>query len=445
MKKTNVRICAILLAGVIAVLAFATVMQIPEAAALSEKPEFSFVVSTDSVNSGDNIIVTFIVKNDTDKTLTSFHGSFAYNSEIFRVADTTLLNDMKVKVNSEEIQTVSVDKTSNTSGSMGFTFADTTGTLLTAGKEVPFLSVTLKTVGKAGVGQITGSILSCYSGDISFGMINIVQKTLTVQTTTTTAPVTVTQSNLSADARLSSLQVTSGELMPAFNPEFVAYTVNVGPDIASVRISATPSSSKAIVTGEGVKELVAGLNSFTITVTAENGAIMQYGVIINRAEAVENATVVIDSVSGSDEQAVIVETTSTETTTTTSATQVVSIGDSGQSKEGFLSSGDGMLKLLLIIVGEIALFVFGFLAGYFIDKNLKRKAILEMQLNDVGLRMQQFGAEDAYDDEYDEQYEEEYEEQFNQYGIQEGVYSPPQPPEIAFGDYGYNEEDDYYN
>lgn len=420
--------------------------------AVTEKPEFSLSVSADSVNGGDNIVVTLIAKNETDKPITSFHGKFTYNSDIFRVAETETPDEMKTFIDGAEHQTVTVDKTSTSSGTFGFSFSDTTVSLLRPGMAKPFLVITLKTVGASGTGQITGVITSCYSDDYQFGMINMAQRALTVQTTTTTtttAPVTVTQSNLSNDARLLALMVTSGELAPAFNPEFVAYNVSVTNDIASVRISATPMSDKAIVTGEGVKELAPGMNSFTVKVTAENGAVMNYGLLIYRAESVEGAAVLVDTVLSATDETVPTETEPSLWTTamTTAAPAVVSIGDVGSDgkNSGTLAPPRDLGKLLLLIGGEIALFVFGFIAGYFIDKNLKQKALVEMQLEGVGQQMQQLSAAEMVP-EYEEEYAEEYPryEQQNIYGVTPTMYGQ-QIPGVDFGAIQYPEDDDYYN
>ncbi|MBE6754140.1 MAG: cadherin-like beta sandwich domain-containing protein [Ruminococcaceae bacterium] len=456
MSKAINRICVLLVFLMVVVMLQAAWLPVGTAAALSDKPEFYFTTSANSVYSGDTISVIFYVRNDTDKTITDFKGEFTFNSDLFRRVDTTYSDDMRVIIDGSEHQTVSCEKTDNSSGRLRFTFSDSTKSLLTSGQTRPFLTVSLKTISKSGVGQVTGLIESCHSDEHSFGAISIAQQTLTVQTTATAAtqPSTV----LSSDTRLSALMVTSGELVPAFNPEFVAYTVRVNSDVASVRITATPSSSKSIVTGEGVKDLVPGMNSYTITVTAESGAVMHYGVIITRADVVEGAGVAIGGVSSSDGAMVTIgsETTTTASTTlpTTTAPTVAIGGTEEEQQDEGEDEISPLSRLILIIAGEIVLFLFGFLTGYFIDKNLKKKAIAEMQLDDVGRRLERMEREEPYGEyvdeyQYDQGYDQGYDPGYEQYPPQQYPAQGEMPDQsytlMGYDEYGYTQNDDYYN
>lgn len=71
-------------------------------------------------------------------------------------------------------------------------------------------------------------------------------------------------------------------------------SMTVGADTSSVAIKATPTSSKATVSGTGTKELVTGTNKFTLKVTAENGTQKSYTITIIREEYVEDNPNVID-------------------------------------------------------------------------------------------------------------------------------------------------------
>ncbi len=84
---------------------------------------------------------------------------------------------------------------------------------------------------------------------------------------------------------LSSLVIDGYSMSPAFNPAVLSgYVINVPNDIASVNVSASTASLKASVTGCGVKSLAVGSNSFSLTVTAQNGAQAVYSYTVVRAE-----------------------------------------------------------------------------------------------------------------------------------------------------------------
>lgn len=96
------------------------------------------------------------------------------------------------------------------------------------------------------------------------------------------------------DAALSALTVTSGgetpvPLTPAFDAATTAYTAVVPYTVASVTITATPAAEGATVTGlpeGGVAELTEGENSYTVTVTAQDGVtVAAYTLVITRLNA----------------------------------------------------------------------------------------------------------------------------------------------------------------
>ena len=68
----------------------------------------------------------------------------------------------------------------------------------------------------------------------------------------------------------------------SFNKSTTNYTVNVGKDVSSIKISAIAESSFAKVSGTGTKSLKPGSNEFKIVVTAENEEKRNYIVKINR-------------------------------------------------------------------------------------------------------------------------------------------------------------------
>lgn len=101
----------------------------------------------------------------------------------------------------------------------------------------------------------------------------------------------------SADASLSSLTVSAGELQPAFNTGTFQYEVNVSFGIDAITLSATKSNAKASITGTGSKTLAVGDNPFTIRVTAEDGVtVNNYTVNVIRA-AFQKVEQIVDIVS----------------------------------------------------------------------------------------------------------------------------------------------------
>ena len=89
--------------------------------------------------------------------------------------------------------------------------------------------------------------------------------------------------NVSGDANLSSLTITSGTLMPTFNPSVTNYTAAVNNNVDSISVIATSNNPRATVTGTGLARLNVGANTITVTVTAEDGvATKEYSIIVTR-------------------------------------------------------------------------------------------------------------------------------------------------------------------
>jgi len=89
---------------------------------------------------------------------------------------------------------------------------------------------------------------------------------------------------VSSDATLKSLTVSEETLTPAFDADITEYTVDVTTDISSITINATANYSAATVSGDGIKSLNVGDNTFNIVVTAEDGTTTNtYTVVVTRA------------------------------------------------------------------------------------------------------------------------------------------------------------------
>ncbi len=78
---------------------------------------------------------------------------------------------------------------------------------------------------------------------------------------------------------LASLAISSGELTPAFHAETTEYRVELAATVTSINITASAADAKAKVNGTGTKALEPGENKFSITVTAENGAVKTYTIV----------------------------------------------------------------------------------------------------------------------------------------------------------------------
>ena len=88
---------------------------------------------------------------------------------------------------------------------------------------------------------------------------------------------------LSGNANLSSLSVAPGTLSPAFSKGTTNYHVTVPETTSSIAVTATPEDSKAKVSLNGVqKSLAPGDNTVKVSVTAENGDVKTYKILVTR-------------------------------------------------------------------------------------------------------------------------------------------------------------------
>ena len=81
---------------------------------------------------------------------------------------------------------------------------------------------------------------------------------------------------------LSHLTFSEGMLIPEFSGNIFSYTLNIHSNTTSLILTATANDPKASVTGDGLKYLANGTNTFIITVTAEDGeTALDYTVKVN--------------------------------------------------------------------------------------------------------------------------------------------------------------------
>lgn len=407
-RAARVCLTAVLVLAIIAsTLFFANTL---EASAAESAPEFSINVDKTTAQQGDTVTVTFVINNATDMPVTAFSGRITYNNNFYKFLDIGYYSAMDSTVVS------GYDSTYLTDNSVKFVYSDSSGTvLLPDGKSKAFFQVTFRVMPDAPVGTpyFGGVIDSCYGtkdgGEIQLNPSGVVQRSVTIRsttttratTTTTTAATTTTTRPRSNDATLSTLQISPGTLTPEFSPENIAYTVNVEYEIATISIIAIPTSNSAIATGTGVKALNVGTNSFVITVTAEDGTTRQYGLLVVRAPEAVSSEVSSQEVSS---QPVIISSSDIVQEVSSQEMPLVSIGDNvSVSSYTADAQENSSLKVIGIIVAEIALFFFGFLSGYYIDKTNRRKREAEREYYRARRRME-YDEEDYSDyDEYDEE------------------------------------------
>lgn len=89
---------------------------------------------------------------------------------------------------------------------------------------------------------------------------------------------------------LSALSVT-GYNLSDFDKNKTEYTLSVSAETEQIEITATAESALATVSGTGTKALNSGDNEFTVTVTAQSGAIRVYKLTVNRPSAMPEPTV----------------------------------------------------------------------------------------------------------------------------------------------------------
>ncbi len=85
------------------------------------------------------------------------------------------------------------------------------------------------------------------------------------------------------DATLSSLTLSAATISPAFNADTTRYTASVLNSVTSITLMATQNNAKGTVSGDGVKTLYVGANTFNIVVTAKDATTSRtYTVVVDR-------------------------------------------------------------------------------------------------------------------------------------------------------------------
>ena len=113
----------------------------------------------------------------------------------------------------------------------------------------------------------------------------------------------------SSNANLSNLTISNGTLDTAFTPEKAHYRVDVADSVTSMAVTPTVADESATLEVNGAAltsgtestpvSLAPGENLITIAVTAENGTVKTYSVLVNR---IKSDSVIFDGFLGSKEQ-----------------------------------------------------------------------------------------------------------------------------------------------
>lgn len=139
--------------------------------------------------------------------------------------------------------------------------------------------VTFKAI-KPGTASISVAKSTAQIGSMTEDYMNVVTSSGSI---TITAP-----QSYSTDNTLSSLEISPGVLSPAFSPNVTTYTTSVGSDCQKLTVSAVANDSKATVSVTGTRMDI-GLNTTTITVTAENGSKKVYTIKTTKADDIKTS------------------------------------------------------------------------------------------------------------------------------------------------------------
>jgi hypothetical protein len=150
------------------------------------------------------------------------------------------------------------------------------------------VKVVLQSAGRINLNeQLTFKALKVGSSAIKVNNILYVNKDEVEQRLSdSSATVTVinTSEKASDNANLKALNVSAGELTPAFSPAVTSYNVTVTNDVTELWVQPSLADSKATYVVKGSANMQVGANTRTIVVTAENGNVKSYTVNIIRLD-----------------------------------------------------------------------------------------------------------------------------------------------------------------
>ncbi|MCI5967006.1 MAG: cadherin-like beta sandwich domain-containing protein, partial [Tenericutes bacterium] len=244
---------------------------------------------TPTFASGTTAYACTVANSVTETTVTaSATSSVATVSGTGKKALSVGSNTINVTVTSQsgatKIYTIMVTRLSNSDASLkSLTVSSGTLTPTFDGSKteytvsVPYSvdSITITGEATASTSNVTGlgsKVLEV--GENTFSVVVTAEDKTTIRTYT----ITVTRQK-DTDTSLKSIGVTGYNIVKVDNNN---YTLTVENNVTSAEITATATSSVATVSGTGKKTLSVGANTFKVIVTAQNGSISAYNVVITR-------------------------------------------------------------------------------------------------------------------------------------------------------------------
>lgn len=448
-NKIRKTVLAVLTVCAIMIAAFCLPAHDVQAAA---SPQFVLSVDKESVAQGEYVTVTLSVTNATEIPVTAFKGTITFNSKYCEYLSYILENDMKNCVMCGDSSVYIKDNT------VSFLFNDPSAAVIPGDgttKRVFSVSFAIPSGAPRGTTYFSAAVEGCYGnaeGSHTFSVGTITQTSVTVKaavttttatttttaattaSTTTTTTATTSSETRSSDASLAELIVSPGDLNPRFSPDNVAYTVTVPYEVSVIRIVASANYYRANVYGTGAEPLNVGSNVFNVMVVAEDGTVKQYGIIVQRqaqvvetpAESDSDSAVIIIPITPSDIE-LPPDNSVAEVITPTDA-ELDALFSTVMQEES--ADGDSTFKIIGISFAVLALFFFGFLSGYYIDKANKKREEENRIVRELAYGGQNGGNDmqsiaDSYDNPfeslYETSYENSYENQYeNQYGMNYG-------------------------
>ena len=222
------------------------------------------------------IIMNLVEKKDVSAAETARISVSSGNCEVGDTVDITIsvsgsnimLCDFIVNYDASMITPVSGSYDAGGNGVLRFISTDATS-----------FKVTFKAI-KPGTASISVAKTTAQIGSMTEDYMNVVTSSGSI---TITAP-----QSYSTDNTLSSLEISPGVLSPAFSPNVTTYTTSVGSDCQKLTVSAVANDSKATVSVTGTRMDI-GLNTTTITVTAENGSKKVYTIKTTKADDIKTS------------------------------------------------------------------------------------------------------------------------------------------------------------
>lgn len=155
---------------------------------------------------------------------------------------------------------------------------------LTDGK----IKIVLTSAGKISLSEtVTFKAIKIGSSAVNIESIVYVDKNDVEQSlsgSSATVNVINTSTEASNNANLKGLNVSAGELVPAFSPDVTSYNVTIPYTETELWVQPSKADAKATYIVEGSATMQVGFNKRTIIVTAENGSTKSYVVNITRLD-----------------------------------------------------------------------------------------------------------------------------------------------------------------